>query len=76
MSSETTLFLLLLNCTVYFTPSRKSLPRQPLQRPAQQASLWNEVVFRVLHTVTQEKNEASVTVSSAFFSSRRKLCIG
>ncbi|MXQ87784.1 hypothetical protein E5288_WYG018170 [Bos mutus] len=51
---------------------RKSLPRQPLQRSAQQASPWNEVVFRVLHTVTQEKNEASFTVSLAFFSSSEK----
>ena len=75
MSSETTLFLPLLNCTVYFTPSRKSLPRQPLQHSAQQASPWNEAVFRVLHTVTQEKNEASFTVSLAFFLPRRKPCL-
>ena len=72
MSSETTLFLPLLNCPMYFTPSRKSLPRRPLQRSAQQALPWNEVVFRVLHTVTQEKNEGSFTVSLALFSSSEK----
>ncbi|KAG5211245.1 hypothetical protein JEQ12_013674, partial [Ovis aries] len=46
---------------------RKSLPRRPLQRSAQQALPWNEVVFRVLHTVTQEKNEGSFTMSSTFW---------
>ncbi|KAI4547323.1 hypothetical protein MG293_003878 [Ovis ammon polii] len=51
---------------------RKSLPRRPLQCSAQQALPWNEVVFRVLHTVTQEKNEGSFTVSLALFSSSEK----